>query len=487
MTRMWRVPAVVALAVFPLYLSTLAPGLTWIHHSADSGDLITAAATGGVAHPSGYPTYLLLARAALLVPVGSLAFRTNLLSAVCAALAAGLVAALVARSYGGRGRFGQAGGALAGLGFGLSPLLWSQAVVTEVYALHALLVACLLATLPGARGKWWPAGAQLSAGALFGLALGNHLTIGLLLPAWLAATAWQDGRLHARPALERLAGLAAGLLVYLVLPLRAAAHAPVNWANAVTLDRLWWLISGAPYRALAFGLPPSDVPGRVQALAGLLVAQFGGLGLAVALFGLFFGRVAARRVHVVTGWVAAAFSVFALTYWAPDSDAYLIPAFLAVAVWLGLGAATALEALRARPAARLALAGLLGVALLWNAVGNLPRVDASQATEAEVFGRAVMAGAPPGALLLAQADRDAFSLWYFHFALGQRPDVAVIVEPLLAFDWYRDNLGITEPALVIPTAPGAGWRAAIQAVNPSRPLCTLYPDAEVPLACWPLP
>ena len=38
------------------YLRTLAPGITWANDGYDSGDLITAAVTGGVAHPTGYPT-----------------------------------------------------------------------------------------------------------------------------------------------------------------------------------------------------------------------------------------------------------------------------------------------------------------------------------------------------------------------------------------------------------------------------------------------
>src|SRR5512134_545866 len=81
------VGSVCALVVLAIaYASTLAPGITWANNGTDSGDLITAAATLGVAHPTGYPTYLLLARFFQLIPVGSLAFRTNLLSALFAAL-----------------------------------------------------------------------------------------------------------------------------------------------------------------------------------------------------------------------------------------------------------------------------------------------------------------------------------------------------------------------------------------------------------------
>ncbi len=479
-THRW-LAGLVALAVFVVYLTTLAPGLTWIHNSADSGDLITAAATLGVAHPSGYPTYLLLARLAQALPAGSLAYRTNLLSAICAALAAAIVAVVAARAYPGSPRCGGAGGALAGVAFGLAPLVWSQAVVTEVYALHALLMAGLLASaLPAGRAM--AARHHLAAGLLFGLALGNHLTTALLLPAWLAATGWTAGRLQLRPVVLRLGGLAAGLLIYLYLPLRAAAHPPVNWGNASTPAGFWWVISGAPYQALAFGLPQGYLLERLQAWASLLTTQFGWAGLLAALYGLFFGR-AAGGVKAVTGWVAAVYSIFAIGYLASDSDAYLIPVILAGAVWLGLGVATALETLARRPAARVALVGLAAAALLWNAAAAFPGVDASRETQAEAFGRAVLDTAPPAALLLTHGDRDTFTLWYFHFALGQRPDLAVVVEPLLEFDWYRAGLPITYSTLTMPAQPGESWRDALIAANPGRPACTTDPEGTEPLVC----
>jgi hypothetical protein len=38
--------------------------------------------------------------------------------------------------------------------------------------------------------------------------------------------------------------MAVGLLVYLILPLRAASHPPVNWGNPATAGGFLWLVSG---------------------------------------------------------------------------------------------------------------------------------------------------------------------------------------------------------------------------------------------------
>ena len=62
--------AILALSLSMVYWRTLAPGLTWANDGADGGDLITAAATGGVPHPGGYPLYILLARLFQFLPAG---------------------------------------------------------------------------------------------------------------------------------------------------------------------------------------------------------------------------------------------------------------------------------------------------------------------------------------------------------------------------------------------------------------------------------
>jgi hypothetical protein len=488
-------PLVVGLALLAglllLYRATLAPGLTWAHDSADGGDLIAAAATGGVAHPTGYPTYLLLARAWLALPLGPLAARANLFSALCAALSAAVLAGVTAGCCPGPPRRGLAAGLLAGAAFGLSPLLWSQAVVTEVYALHALGVTLILWTLPlapppGLEAPW----RSRLAGLIFGLALGNHATTALLLPPWLAAAARQDGRWQPRALANRLLGLAAGLCVYLYLPLSAAGHPPVNWGAPSSWEGFWWLVSGGGYRDMAFGLPGAFVLGRVQSWAALLIRQFGWLGLAAAAYGLFMAPARGVRVKAVTGWLALSFSIFAIGYNTADSYAYLLPAFAAAATWLGLGAAAGLDAAaRLRPAsarrlARLAGAGGLAAALMLNAAAQWPRVDASRSVEAERYGRAVLADAPPAALIFTHGDRDTFALWYLHIALTERPDVAVIVEPLLGFPWYRDSLRRHNPGLVVADEAAAGWRAALAADN-ARAVCDTAADGSGALACAP--
>ena len=97
-TDKWITPILVSCLSFIFYVETAAPGLTWANQGADGGDLLTAAVTNGVPHPPGYPLYTLLLQFWLwllgfLQPASDLAWRGNLLSALCAALSVGITVA----------------------------------------------------------------------------------------------------------------------------------------------------------------------------------------------------------------------------------------------------------------------------------------------------------------------------------------------------------------------------------------------------------
>src|SRR5262249_34468897 len=153
----------VGLVAFGLYLATMYPDLP----GGDAGELIAASVTGGAPHPPGYPLYALLVRVFAHVPHGTLAWRCNLLSAVCDATAAGLLCLAIGRWT----RLVWAG-VLAGALFATAPGVWLYAISAEVFALNNLACAAILACTTGRHVRW----ARLGA-LIFGLGLANHQTI----------------------------------------------------------------------------------------------------------------------------------------------------------------------------------------------------------------------------------------------------------------------------------------------------------------------
>ena len=420
-----------ALSLFLLYIVTLAPSLSWANNGADGGDLIAAAISNGVAHPSGYPLYLLLVKPFLWIPFGTPAFGANLFSAVCAIGASLIVCEIVS------GKRIRAEGILAGFAFGASQLLWSQAVIAEVYALHAFLIAlnlCLLRSLgekPSFRNTF-------QCGIALGLALSNHLTSFFLLPIGLALLIRSSGKKFWNLALWLL-GLSVGLLPYALLPLWASGHPPVNWGGADSVGGFRWLIMGEAYRGLLDGALLLSLS-RWGSSASLLIDQFGIIGLGVVLVGSLFSSE--RRWSLL--WLVATSLIFAAMYNTSDSYLYLLPAFLACAIWLGEGLKVVL---RANKNLRTISMVLCLLAIFWNMIPTMKRVDASQDHRADEFMVKVLQNVPLNAIIVTSDDRDTFALWYAREALGVRRDVMLVVERLLQFEWYRQSLKWTYPDL----------------------------------------
>ncbi len=193
--RDWSAFWTATILSFAVYFYTLCPtvGLE------DSGELAVAADWLGVPHPPGYPIWTMLgwvfARVFSFVQYRGQpnpAWGIGLLSAVCGALATGLTALLICCS--GRHIIAESPllshdmdrrteraicwiSAIAGsLLLAFAPIMWSQAVIIEVYSLNALFLMLLLTLIymwtqrPSAKILLW-------ASFIFGLGLTNYQVI----------------------------------------------------------------------------------------------------------------------------------------------------------------------------------------------------------------------------------------------------------------------------------------------------------------------
>jgi hypothetical protein len=107
-------------------------------------------------------------------------------------------------------------------------------------------------------------------------------------------------------------------------------------------------------------------------------------------------------------------------------------------------------------------------------------MDLSGDRTAEAFASNILQNAPQRAILMTNGDEATFALWYFRFALHDRPDVAVISSDLLSEGWYRQGLSDTYPDLVIPVD---SFPQDIGIANPGRPVCGVDPSMQPQLDC----
>ncbi|NUR34947.1 MAG: DUF2723 domain-containing protein, partial [Gemmatimonadaceae bacterium] len=477
--------AVVGLVVLGLYALTLAPTTAmW-----DASEYITAAYTLGIPHPPGNPLFVLLGRVAtLLVPIGSIAVRVNLLAAASSAMAAAiwfLVAERVLAQWFELRWPRITGAALAALLSATAFTVWNQSVVNEKVYTVSLAFFAVVSWL---TVLWCddPDGRRADRllvliAYLIGLGYANHPAGFLVAPAVGVAVLARRPRtlLRWKLIVAALVALVLGLTPFAVEPIRAAHHPALNEGeptgcttsigvsctfSKTTVDRLMDNINRVQYgkpdlsvRQAPFSAQLGmwwlyfkwqwlrDVHGDQQGLQAALALAFLALGIA--------GGVAHWRHDRASFWFFGPliFTVtFVLVYYmnfkygasqdpdlagvereVRDRDYFYLWSYSAWSVWAALGLAalwrTLADRVSAGDARRWATSApvlLLGVMPL---IGNWRQASRAGETVTREWAHDMLNSIEPYGILITLGDNDTFPLWYAQEVEGVRRDVTVAV------------------------------------------------------------
>ncbi len=444
-------PITVFVVTLAVYVRTLMPGVSF----GDWAEMQTIPHVLGVAHPTGYPTYILLAWLAELPPIGSVAFRANLLSAILVALSLATVV-LIARRLGVRPLIAAA----AALALGAVGTVWAAATVAEVNPLHLFLSAVLIHRALVWADRRRPVDLLLG-GLLLGLAIGNHLLTLFIAPFLLLYVIWEGRRellnqLWLLPA--AIGATILGLSVYLYVPWAASQNPPLPYNHPTTLDGVLWLATGTQFRGQFDFLSPKGPGEFVAALPDLWDLFWSRAAVLFPVVGVI-GLVLLVRLRTAFGLTLIGIILGGLYVWAnyQQLEHYLLVPFLI----LGIGAAVGLESL-ARAVSwlveRLRSDGLtdtsgsaadrrtrsvpgyvIGMAALAFALVlttmNWTVSDRSDDDSGQVYVNAVFDALPANAAIVSYWDPSA-PLWYGHFVEGLRPDVLIVDDTNLVYEGW---------------------------------------------------
>ena len=429
----------VTLAAFAAFAWRLLPDVGFW----DTGVFQAAPPVLGLTHPTGYPTYMLLSWTWVhLLPLGSAAFKLNLLTAACGALAVGMVFVLARRI--GAGTLPAAAGALT---LGLMTTFWRTSVRADPHPLHVLLALTIVVLLL-AWDRNRDARLLVGAALLFGLGLGNHALMAMLAPGIgvFVITARPSLLRSPRTILAAALVLLAGLAVYAYIPLRAAANPPVHHDFAPTTWPLFWRYVLGQDFAGSMGFLSARGPGIAAGELGTFASHTADALSAPIAAGLawlgFLGLVALlqRRAWRMS-WLlvaTAGLTLYArLTYVNGDLERYALFPLAVVAALGALGAQTIWDrvtgdeppaerpaderptagrrALRAVPASLL----LVPIALV---VLNGDRVGVASA---RCYVDDLLARVPARAYVVSWWSMST-PIWYAQAVEGARPDVGVV-------------------------------------------------------------
>jgi hypothetical protein len=438
---------------------------------ADNAEFSLLGALGGVAHPPGFPAYVLWLRALSWLPFGSAAHVANLATAVLAAAQLAVLHA-AARAWGARGGAATA----AVLIFAGAPIVIAMSSEAEVFALNGLVVALVvwLAAAAGpVRGRWRCA----LLGLVAGIGLANQTTCALVAPLGIYGVVRGAREASAAPASRArvataiacaLLGLCVGLTPYLYL-FCAPEHAG-TWGHITSAHDVLDTILRREFGGLGSFAPQGiDVPlaTSLAALARTLGRTLLWLPALAGLVVLGLRCVRAREGGEPRGaWIALAASFVLAGPWLasrfnvpPEGvGTYIIERFhIQPALLLVIPVAGAFE-LVARRLPRVWAAPVLAAFAFVSVVTlALPRVRAIHVPAVEAAAENLVRSLPPNAVMIGSADDLIFSIHYVQLVLHERPDVTYISWPLMTLPWYRARIGMplegpAKPSLVLATA-----------------------------------
>jgi hypothetical protein len=479
------------MGLLAIYVATLAPSVM----GGDSGELTTAALTGGVPHPPGYPLFAMLARLFAALPFGpSPAWRVNLLSATSTAAAAGLLCALIQLWT----RDTVAALAAAVL-FGTDAVVWYHATSAEVFGLGAFFLA--LAFLLWLHVERTASRRHVYALAFVsGLAMCNQHSFALTgLPLLLRALWVARHNLRARGiGIALVLGLL-GLAPYAYLPFASASSAAVSWGDQTTLSGLVSHMLRRDYGTLGLGLANASgsfvdqgtfLP-TLWALLGHAFPRFAWIGPPLAFAGFYLTTKAQEepKETIILGIALATYVVVFCEFsnMAPHAELYLTevsrffiqPDFL-LAIAAGLGCAELLRWLRTRsalierhPRVAFALPVLL---LILGVAANAGSASRRNNHVFSDFAKAALTSLPQGGIVITYGDHTSGAISYFHEVEKLRPDIVHLDRAMLTSPWYGERKRRLHANLYLPDGADGSRGYNIKQVldgNPTRPLVVI--------------
>jgi hypothetical protein len=433
----WRDAAFVTFAMMVLYAASAPRSVTL----EDSGIFIMSTDVAGISHPPGYPIHSVLGKLFTLLPIGPVAFRVHMLSALFGALSCGVlffIADVLMAS-----RFLALTAAFA---FGVSREFWAQAIIAEVYSLNVffflLTLALALCYLEA------PADRTLKGFFLVvGLGVSHHWPLYLLSLPGVLVMAWPRRREITRHAGRALPSLFVGLLPYAYLLARSNMDPSISFYGPLdSLERFLFFVLRSGYADVDTTATASwsDRLRFAGFLGQEMVWQFTPLGATLAAVGL---ATSWRRwpKHVAWGLFVsfAGGTLLLLLLLRRDFGfieravfkVYPLLPYAVMSIWIGLGVQESVRWLMARSvrftgAASTALGAAVVVAsVAAHAEGNW-RAGYSWARD---YAETVLSAVDDNAIIVTTADSDIGPIGYLNRVEHRRPDVELYNDKGLVF------------------------------------------------------
>ncbi len=433
-----------------LYVYTAAPGV----YEGDSGEITAAVNKLGLAHPTGFPLYILLGKLfTILLPIRDVAYRLNIFSSLLTTIA--LVFLFYTLKNFGRSILASLVACFV-LGFGRNTI-WYNAGTTNVYAISLFFVSILLFIF-----SKWESKSQTKYlywyGFLWGLSLGTHALM-LIMGIPFLFMLWQSRRLFK----EKITNLAKIVFLtilpgvqYIYLIFAYKRNGIVNWGSMNSFHDFIYYITQREYAGKIFNRTLTSTMSFLGKITSLLTSEFTLFFFLVAVIGLVL--LYKKNKVLLAIFLAVAFANIIIMFGYGNDEIellilyrYIFIADIALAVVMAFGVDGIIDWLNILKNKKhfiiFTLTTFLVVLFQFNtalAVNNRRNIYVIGDTAHNILNNV-----EPNSLILAINDSIIGPLWYLQ-STGERTDVTVISSPLIPFDWYDKNLSQRYPDIFDP-------------------------------------
>ncbi|MEW6095471.1 MAG: DUF2723 domain-containing protein [bacterium] len=501
-TRMDYIFGILVLLIsFGVYLHTLIPTVGF----HDSGELIAVSYLLGIAHPPGYPLYCLLGKLWMtLMPIGNIAYRMNMLSALCAALACMMVYFIVLKVVGG-GRqevvkyhllhpASYIPSAVAALMLAFATTFWEQAVIAEKYTLNAMFTTLIIFILV----KWQetmvkddkknssliPHSSSLLYLFTFtlGLSFTHHFQTLFIVPASIFLImiillrcfvgdlmnmrvkiryaknfflkyifkSWAYIKSFFKILFPYVRTLSLMFLLFIIplclwlyLPFQASQDPPLNWGSPDTMDRFIRHITTKDFRGYMSSSTLEIFSRLTHHITHFFTNQFTIFLVIIGVIGIFFLIKKRGLLGLFLLLIILTDLLVSIRYNIYNIEDYYIPAFIIFSIFIGYGTLMLIKVIsRLSPITSCILLFIPLIPFLLHYHSN----DRSNYFFGYDYGRNLLRPIAQNAIVFLKGlDHDAFPIWYLHYAEHIRSDLDLVSILFMYFDWYPEQLKHLNP------------------------------------------
>ncbi len=419
----------------------------------DDGFFILNAYFSSVNHPPGYPLFSMIGKLFTYLPIGSVAYRVHLVSALFGALTCLMLWYIVYHllnsailAY------------IASLSLATSSTFWSQAVIAEVYTLNTFIFFSLFAlgmAISNSSNHQSIQRLLLLFSFLYGLGLANHWPLLVMATPGLIILLWPHRLMFFKSLHYQLICLSLGLTPYIWMVYRSQAQPAANFMGPIlTASSFLDYVSRKDFAGTDNNML-ATYKDKINLIAFAIretVAQFSYIGTVLILLGFHQQHKETNQRYYYAA-LASIISTFTILFWKINFnyDALYTAAFKVyplvtyglLTLWLAMGIQAALKYAKIAIVLLLLPLGLFAT--------NIKQNDRSDYDWSERYSKTVLHSLPANAIAIVDGDIDMGTLAYFHLIENFRPDITLYTYNglVLGNRLYSPRSSISERATII--------------------------------------